>query len=235
MIDIDKKFFCTAILLAAGKSKRFDKKIKKQFLKLNDKTLIEYVFEKFVKLDYIKKIIIVVPKENFEQVQKIFQKKYKKLNFQIITGGKERYNSVSNAVKYIDNGSYCVLIHDIARPLVSLDLINRCVKEIKNYDCVIPAVRVSDTIKLVNDNLEVIKTINRENLVSVQTPQVLKTNIFKQVYSEEILSKWTKKYKITDDAQLVELEGYKVKVVPGDRNNIKITTKDDLKFVYNNL
>ncbi len=233
MKNLNNDFSCVAILLAAGKSKRFNSKIKKQFLKLDGKTLIEYVFEKFTKLSYIKKIIVVVAKEDFKEINKIFKKRYNKLNFDIVVGGKERYNSVLNTKIYIDDKTSCVIIHDVARPLVSLDLINRCVKKIKNYDCVVPAVRVYDTVKMINSNMEVIKTLNRENLVLVQTPQVLKTKIFKKVYLKKVLSKWVKKYKITDDAQLVELQGYKVKVVEGDKNNIKITTKDDLRFFYN--
>ncbi|MFN3550893.1 MAG: 2-C-methyl-D-erythritol 4-phosphate cytidylyltransferase [Endomicrobiia bacterium] len=227
-----KNFSCVVILLAAGKSKRFNNKIKKQFLKLNGKTLVEYVFEKFAKLSYIKRFIVVVPKEDFKKINRIFEKKYNKLNFDIVIGGKERYDSVFNAGKYVDDETSCVIIHDVARPLVSLDLINRCVKEIENYDCVIPAIKVYDTIKLINSNLEVVKTLDREKLVLVQTPQVLKTEVFKKVYSKKNLLRWTKKYKITDDAQLVELQGYKVKVVAGDKNNIKITTKDDLNFIY---
>jgi len=65
----------------------------------------------------------------------------------------------------------------------------------------------------------------------VQTPQVFKTNVIKHIYSKHVLNKWIKKYKITDDAQIAELEGFKIKVVPGEKQNVKVTTKEDLQFV----
>jgi 2-C-methyl-D-erythritol 4-phosphate cytidylyltransferase len=228
---IKEKNFFAAILLAAGKSRRFSyKNIKKQFLRFKDKTLIEYVLDKFLKVRSIKQFLVVVPKENFKKTEKILSK-YKDINLQMVIGGKERYNSVANAVKFLDKNIDYVLVHDVARPFVSVDLIKRCIEKIKNCDCLIPAINVSDTVKMINSNSEVIKTLDRENLVLVQTPQVFKTSVLKKIYSDEILNKWTKKKKITDDAQLAELEGYKVKVIEGEKQNFKITTREDLYFI----
>jgi len=230
-MSLSKKNFFAAILLAAGKSRRFSyKNIKKQFLKFESKTLVEYVLDKFLKVSSIKQFLVVVPKEDFKKIEKILSK-YKDINLQIVIGGKERYNSVANAVKFLDKNINYVLVHDVARPFVSVNLIKKCIREIKNYDCVIPAINVNDTVKMINSNLEVIKTLDRENFVLVQTPQVFKTEVLKKIYSDEILNKWTKEKKITDDAQLAELEGYKVKVIEGEKQNFKITTKEDLYFI----
>jgi len=78
---------------------------------------------------------------------------------------------------------------------------------------------------------EVEKTLNRDYVVLVQTPQVFKSDVAKHIYSKQVLNKWIKKYKITDDAQLAELEGFKIKVAPGERKNLKITTKEDLNLL----
>ncbi|MEN3013881.1 MAG: 2-C-methyl-D-erythritol 4-phosphate cytidylyltransferase [Endomicrobiia bacterium] len=218
----------SAILLAAGKSKRFQFSTKKQFLKIENKPLLEYVLEKFYKLKCFSQIILVIDKNDLKKVNNIVSLK-KTEDIKIVFGGKERYDSVFNATKYIDKDVKFVLIHDVARPFVSTDLINKCLKEIKFYDCVVPVVPVVDTIKSINSKF-VIKTLKREHLVLVQTPQVFRKEVFDHIYSKKILYKWTKKVKITDDSQLAELEGYKIKVIPGEKTNIKITTKQDIEL-----
>ncbi len=220
------------ILLAAGKSKRFKTKkndIKKQFVVIQNKSLIEYSLDTFSKIPYVKQIIVVVAKNDVEKVRHLLRK----YNIEIIIGGKQRYNSVCNGVKVIDKNIDYVLIHDAARPLVNKDLVFRCLQKIKYYDCVIPAVPVTDTIKIVNKNHEVVQTVDRKKFFLVQTPQVFKKNVIDKIYSEKIINKWTKKlqYDITDDAQLAELEGFTVKIVPGEKKNIKITTQQDLQLM----
>lgn len=229
---------CCVILLAAGKSKRFKyKNIKKQFFKINNKTLIEYSLDLFTKLNFVKQIILAVDKNDIKITKRLVNGYINPKRYEIFItyGGKERYNSVSNCIKYIKNNIDYVLIHDVARPLVNKNIIIRCIKEIKNYDCVIPAIKPVDTVKLINNKSEVIQTLNRNNLVLVQTPQVFKKNVVKHIYSEKILKKWSKKCLITDDAQLAELEGYKVKVVEGEKYNIKLTTKDDISLLKYHL
>ncbi len=219
---------CCAVLLAAGKSKRFKNKIKKQFYKINNKTLLEYNLDTFSSLKFIKQIIVVVAKEDYQIANKIC-KKYK--NVIIVEGGKERYDSVYNAIKNVDENKFkYVIIHDVARPLASKKLITKCLISVRNYDCVIPAISPVDTVKIVN-NSNIEKTLDRQKVVLVQTPQVFKTNVVKHIYSKQVLNKWIKKYKITDDAQLAELEGFKIKVVCGEKQNIKITTKEDLNLI----
>lgn len=221
----------SAILLAAGKSKRFGYLTKKQFFKIKKKPIIKYVVDNFLSLkNYISQIILVIDKDDLEKTKKIFNtKKYNHL--EIAIGGKERFDSVFNAVRHIDRITKFVLIHDVARPLVTKELIIKCLNEIRNYDCVIPAIPIVDTIKLIDKKSEVVKTIDRNNLVLVQTPQIFKKAVIEHIYSKDVLYKWTKKIKITDDSQLAELEGFKVKVIMGEKTNIKITTKDDVNLI----
>lgn len=216
----------SVILLAGGSSKRFGTN-KKQFVIVNGKQILDYSLETFSKLNFVKQIIVVLPKENFKDAQKKLNN-YQKVFFTV--GGKERYNSVQKGLKLISSKIDYVAIHDAARPLVSREIVLRCVKEIKKYDCVIPAVKVEDTLKVVNKNLEVVKHLDREKIFTVQTPQMFKRDVVEKIYSEEVVNKWNKKYKITDDSQLATLQGYKVKVVLGDKKNFKITTQEDLNL-----
>lgn len=220
----------SAILLAAGKSKRFGHKTKKQFFEINGRPIIKYVVDNFLSLKYISQIILVIEKNDIEKVKKIFKtKKYNTIEF--VIGGKERFDSVFNAVNHLDKNTKFVLIHDVARPLVSKKLIYRTIEEIKNYDCVIPAIPIVDTTKLIDKDLKVVNTIDRTNLVLVQTPQAFKKEVVEHIYSRDVLYKWTKEMKVTDDSQLAELEGFKVKVIMGEKTNIKITSKDDIKII----
>jgi 2-C-methyl-D-erythritol 4-phosphate cytidylyltransferase len=147
---------CCVILLAAGKSKRFENKTKKQFCKVYNKTLLQYSLDVFSSIKYVKKIVVVAAKEDFFIVRKICEK-YKN-EIVIVKGGKERYNSVYNAIEHINVNEFeYIIIHDVARPLVSKKLVNECISSIKNYDCVIPGVLPVDTVKVVNQNFEVEK------------------------------------------------------------------------------
>jgi 2-C-methyl-D-erythritol 4-phosphate cytidylyltransferase len=222
---------CCIILLAAGKSTRFKNKVKKQFYKIKNKTLLEHNLDVFLPIKFVKQIVIVAAKEDLTYVDKIV-KKYETDKIVIVKGGKERYESVYNAIQTIDTDKFkYIIIHDVARPLVSKKLINTCLNNIKNYDGVIPGIQTVDTVKIVNKKFEIEKTLNRDYVVLVQTPQVFKSDVAKHIYSKQVLNKWIKKYKITDDAQLAELEGFKIKVVSGERKNLKITTKEDLNLL----
>ena len=227
---MNKNNSCCVILLAAGKSKRFKNKIKKQFCKVYHTTLLQYNLDVFSSIKFVKQVIVVVAKEDFSVVKNICEK-YKK-NIVIIEGGKERYNSVYNAIKTITHNKFkYIIIHDVARPLTTKKLVYKCLANIKNYDCVILGILPVDTVKVINKNFVVKKTLDRQQIVLVQTPQVFKTNVAKHIYSKQVLNKWIKKYKITDDAQLAELEGFKIKVVLSEKQNIKVTTKEDLNFI----
>lgn len=226
-----KNYSCCVILLAAGKSSRFNSNVKKQFYKIGGKTLLEYSLNFFLEFNFIKQIIITIEKSDEKIVDDILGN-YKNINvkFDVSYGGKERYNSVANSVQLVGKVDY-IIIHDVARPLINKRVILECIKELKNYDCVIPAVKPIDTVKAINEKLEVVGTLDRNNLVLVHTPQFFKSEVAKYIYSESILSKWTKLKNITDDSQLAELEGFRVKVVMDNKYNIKVTTKDDIEFI----
>ncbi len=212
-----------AILVGAGSGERMGFK-EKAFLSINGiPTLIRSVLP-FVKSRFVDRIIIVV-KENKIGLAKSIIKKYKLGKIQkIIKGGTERQDSVYNALKTIKEANY-ILVHDIARPLVTTQLINSCIKCAIKYGAAIPAIQVRDTIKIGSGFVQ--KTLDRKSLWAVQTPQVFKYGILKRAYKKA----GQDKFYGTDDASLVERLGQKIKIVPGDPKNIKVTLLSDLVII----
>lgn len=205
-----------SILLAAGEGKRFGEK--KQFIKLKGEPLFQYSLNTVNKIDEITDIILVLPQEDLERI-KIFSFK----NVKKAAGGKERQESVFNALKEIDNADI-VIVHDTARPFATEDMFLDGIKNVKNgFDGSITAINARDTIKKVKDS-KVIETLNRNELYIVQTPQTFKFEILKKAHEEAKENNFIG----TDDASLVERIGGNVTVNKGSILNFKITTKEDL-------
>lgn len=205
-----------AILLAAGSGKRFGEK--KQFVKLKGEPLFQYSINTVNKIDLITDLILVLPEEDMDRI-KVFSFK----NVVKVAGGKERQESVFNALKKIEDADI-VVIHDTARPFATEKMFLDSIKNVKNgWDGSITALRARDTIKEVKGN-KVIKTLNRENLYIIQTPQ---TFIFSKLFDTHKKAK-EKDIWGTDDSYLMEMEGYRITVNEGSTLNFKITTKEDI-------
>lgn len=209
-----------AIIVGAGKGKRMGNE-DKIFLNINKKPILAHTISPFEKCNSIDDIILVVRENNINLTKNIIHRyKFKKVK-KIISGGKERQDSVYNALQKIDKCNY-ILIHDAARPLIKKQLIKEVLYAAKKYGAAIPAVPLKDTIKTGDKFVE--KTLERDTLHLVHTPQAFKYEILKEAYE---FAKETKYYG-TDDASLVERLGYKIKIVPSYFENIKITVPNDL-------
>lgn len=211
------------VLLAGGNSSRFSPKTNKLLAKFKNKNLLIHNIE-FLKQLKFKKITIIV--NNLKEINfNIFD------DLELIKGGKTRSESVKNALKKTKFKSRYVLIHDVARPLISEKLINKIIKNLveKKYDCVVPYSKCSDTIIINQDNLD------REKLKLIKTPQgFIKDKIIKLHYKNN-------KKILTDDSQLFRIEKnkYKIKYILDNEINFKITYKDELeslnKLIGNNI
>ena len=211
------------VLLAGGNSSRFSPKTNKLLAKFKNKNLLVHNIE-FLKQLKFKKITIIV--NNLKEINfNIFD------DLELIKGGKTRSESVKNALKKTKFKSRYVLIHDVARPLISEKLVKKIIKNLveKKYDCVVPYSKCSDTIIINQDNLD------REKLKLIKTPQgFIKDKIIK------LHDKNNKKI-LTDDSQLFRIEKnkYKIKYILDNEINIKITYKDELeslnKLIGNNI
>ena len=209
------------VIVAAGTGSRMKMGINKQFIKLEGKEIIAYTIEKFYNNSNIEDIVVVVKEDESEFFKK---DKYNFKNIKIAYGGKERQDSVYNGLKLLDKKCDVVLIHDGARPFVSDKIIYNCIEEVKEHKAIVVGVPVKDTIKIIDNDKNIVDTPNRSVLWAVQTPQTFDYNILIDAYKDAFKSGFYG----TDDAMLVERIGYKVKMVEGSYNNIKITTQEDL-------
>ena len=212
------------VIVAAGTGSRMNMGINKQFIKLEGKEIIAYTIEKFYNNSNIEDIVVVVKEDESEFFKKEILDKYNFKNVKIAYGGKERQDSVYNGLKLLDEKCDVVLIHDGARPFVSDKIIDKSIEEAKEHKAIVVGVPVKDTIKVIDNDNNIVDTPNRSVLWAVQTPQTFDYNILIDAYKDAFKNKFYG----TDDAMLVERIGYKVKMLEGSYNNIKITTQEDL-------
>lgn len=214
------------VIVAAGTGSRMNMGINKQFIKLEGKEIIAYTIEKFYNNSNIEDIVVVVKEDESEFFKKEILDKYNFKNVKIAYGGKERQDSVYNGLKLLDEKCDVVLIHDGARPFVSDKIIDKSIEEAKEHKAIVVGVPVKDTIKVIDNDKNIVDTPNRSALWAVQTPQTFDYNILIDAYKDAFKNKFYG----TDDAMLVERIGYKVKMLEGSYNNIKITTQEDLNI-----
>ncbi len=212
----------SAIVVAAGRSKRFKGKISKVLAQINNKPVIYYSLAVLNRHRDIGEIIVVASLKNIKAIKEIIRKyKINKVK-KIILGGKERKDSVSLGLRSLSREAKDVLIHDGARPFIDNKIISLVIAAAKASGAAVAGVKVKPTIKRSDKGLWVKETLERENLWEIQTPQVFSKKIILKAYNN------LRSAKATDDAMLVEKIGIKVKIAPGSYNNIKITTPEDL-------
>lgn len=218
----------SAILLAAGKGLRLKSRISKPLVKINSKPLIIYSLIALSKHPYVKDIVVVANHENLQDIRnKIRQYNINKIKG-IVLGGKLRQDSVFNGLMATAAGSDIVLIHDGGRPFIDKCMISTAIKAASANGAAIVGVPAKATIKEVNSSKFkahshfVKKTLDRNKLWEIQTPQVFKKDLLLKAY------KRFAKAHVTDDAMLIEKLGKKVAVVQGSYRNIKVTTPEDL-------
>lgn len=212
------------VIPAAGQGKRMKAGMNKQLMELQNEPLIVRTLKVFENDEWCRGIIVVINEAERTQFEQLFSRFHIKKITAIVGGGKERQHSVYNGLRAIKN-SDIVLIHDGARPFVTMELIHQLVNEAKEHGAAIPAVRVKDTVKKVRGQF-VEETVERSSLWAVQTPQAFHVSLVLRAHEQAQKDG----YIGTDDASLVERIGGKVKIVEGDYRNIKLTTPDDLLF-----
>ncbi|MEI6862925.1 MAG: 2-C-methyl-D-erythritol 4-phosphate cytidylyltransferase [Candidatus Omnitrophota bacterium] len=215
----------TAIVPAGGSGSRLGLKTKKPFVMLSGKPLLYYALKALELTDAVGEIIVASEKSQIGRTEAIVKRfgfcKVKK----VVAGGRTRSGSVKNCLDAMTGSPDIVLIHDAARPLVSVDMINDSIKMASKYGACVTAVPESDTIKLSDRFGFVKKTIDRSNVFRAQTPQTFKMALIKRAYAESVSD-----VEATDDSAILENRGVKIKILPGSYRNIKITTREDLKI-----
>ena len=220
-----------AIITAGGTGSRMKSDIPKQYMDIGGEPMIAYALRAFEKSG-VDKIIVVCATEHEDFILKVIEDN-KISKFESFAGnGAERAFSVKNGLDLVPDDSK-VLIHDAARPMITPELIDSCIKALKSYDALITAVPVKDTIKAVSDGV-ITDTPDRSTLFAAQTPQCFATGVLKEAYR-----RWEedgRKLIPTDDASLVEkFSDADVHIIPGDDKNFKVTTPEDLRVAENLL
>jgi 2-C-methyl-D-erythritol 4-phosphate cytidylyltransferase len=208
-----------AVIVAGGTGKRMGAEVPKQYLELAGKPVLMRTIERFKAFSESIEIITVLP-ENQLMFWAGLQKKYSfSIPHTIVKGGRTRFFSVRNGLKFVDVPGI-VAIHDGVRPLVSIDTIKRCFDAAEKLGNAIPVIAPSDTLRLISEKGNA--PVNRLLVRQVQTPQVFHAGLIKKAYEQEYLQEFT------DDATVLEKTGIKINLVEGNRENIKITTPEDL-------
>ena len=213
----------SAIVLVAGNSTRYGQNRNKNFDKLNGKEVFLYSIEAFDSNPNIDEVVVVYKKEEEHLVKNLITtSKYRK-PIKFVRGGKERQESVYNAIKTID--SDIAIVHDGARPMIKNKYIDECTDAMQVFNGATIAVKAKDTIKISDENGLVKSTPNRVNTWQIQTPQCFRRKVLLKAHE-----KYRNEPMITDDCMLLEKENEKIKLIEGDYTNIKITTFEDLKI-----
>ncbi len=213
------------MIVSAGKGVRFTEGKKKQFFSLAGKPILAHTLDKFETCPLIRSILLVVGQEDMEYcIKEIIEKnKFKKVS-QIVPGGKRRQDSVKNGMDALPKDTEVVAIHDGVRPFITKAMIEDSIRSAARFGAVVLAMPVKDTIKIAHPDGTVLKTLDRESLWQIQTPQSFQVHLIKEAYYQATNDGFVG----TDDASLVERLGGKVHILPGSYTNIKITTLEDL-------
>ncbi|HBQ27498.1 MAG TPA: 2-C-methyl-D-erythritol 4-phosphate cytidylyltransferase [Syntrophomonas sp.] len=214
------------VIAAAGTGSRMKSRINKQYMLLNSRPTLSYSLDVFENYEAVDEIIIMAHPREIEYCEKEIVKKlgYRKVK-KVIPGGEQRQDSVWAGLLQLnwDTTDY-VAVHDGARPLLTSALLDDLIKEAEEWGAAIPGIYVRDTLKMVDRDGFVGNTLDRSSTVFIQTPQVFR---FKEIYQAYAMA-LKEGFISTDDAALFEKYIGRVKVVPGNYNNLKITTPEDL-------
>lgn len=212
-----------AVIVAGGTGSRMGAAIPKQFLMLNDKPVLYYTIKTFLDAFEDLRIVLVLPEDYTDLGREIIDAFFDYSRIQITAGGETRFHSVQAGLRLVSKDAI-VFVHDAVRCLVSTELIHRCFENALETGSAVPAVRVRDSVRLLNEAENTNEVMDRDRIVLVQTPQTFHSRILLPAFEIDY------KERFTDEATVVEAFGLKVSLVQGEDTNIKITRPADLLF-----
>ena len=212
-----------AVVPAGGTGTRMGGTVPKQFLELDGKPILYYTLKTLQDCGIISELILVVPEKEYDNACIDWLGK-PEIVTKVVVGGEKRQDSVYNGFCELSPQTEIVLVHDGVRPFLSHQMIQESVDAAREYGAAITAIPVNDTIKKVDDSGLVSKTVDREGLWRVQTPQVFRYELLQEAFKKAN----SEKFYGTDEGTLIEHLGKPVKIVEGSEQNIKITRPEDL-------
>ncbi len=210
----------SAIIVAGGSGTRMGSPIPKQFMLLNGKPLLCWTIEAFHRYSASLPIIVVLPEAQINIWKTLCIGHGFTIQHEIVAGGEERFHSVREGLKQVPHDGL-VAVHDGVRPLVSVELIDRCFRAAEEHGTAIPVVPIGSSVREVSE--EGSHALDRSRLRAVQTPQCFRVPLLCQAFALPYDPAFT------DEATLVERTGVKVHLVEGEERNIKVTTPIDLR------
>ena len=208
------------IIVAGGKGLRMGGNIPKQFIVVDGKPILMHTIERFHNFDSTIQLVVVLPKDQHDYWNGLCQQYGFDIPITIADGGKERFHSVKNGLACAHPRCSLIGVHDGVRPYVAVDVIQRCYEAAAANGAAIPVVDVFETLRHITPDGS--HTVPRQDYKLVQTPQVFQADLLRRAYEQPFTPSFT------DDASVVEALGHTITLVEGNRENIKITTKEDL-------
>jgi 2-C-methyl-D-erythritol 4-phosphate cytidylyltransferase len=213
-----------AIIVAGGSGKRMGSALPKQYLDIGGKPILERTLTPFAGCPLIDGIVIAAPESDFGRIGGILPSlRIPAEGFHVVQGGRERRDSVRNALDAVPDSAGIIVIHDAVRPFITSALVADCIRAAEAHDAVTAMRPLKETVKVVSDSV-VVSTPDRSTLWITQTPQAFRREIIldahRKALSDGIVG--------TDDCMLVERLGVPVHIIEGDDRNIKITTPTDM-------
>ena len=207
------------VIVAGGSGKRMGAEMPKQLLDLIGKPVLMHTIERFKSYNEAIEIITVLPENQLRYWYELQKKHSFTVPQTLVKGGSTRFYSVRNGLKFV-NVPGLVAIHDGVRPFVSIDTIKRCFETAEKLGNAIPVISPSDSLRMLTDQGSV--PVDRRQMRLIQTPQVFSSSLIKEAYKQSYRPEFT------DDATVLEINGGKINLVEGNRENIKITNPEDL-------
>jgi 2-C-methyl-D-erythritol 4-phosphate cytidylyltransferase len=212
-----------AIVAAAGRGQRAELGFNKIFAPLLGEPVIAHALRALERCDEVGAVVVVTQEGDIAALREVVERGAFGKVCDIVAGGPRRQDSIALGLAALSPDTQIVIIHDAARPLVSPELLSESVRVCEAYGSAVAAVPVSDTVKRAGASRDVVKTLEREGLWAVQTPQTFRYELIKRAYDLGAAGPT-----VSDDAYLVELLGERVHLIEGSRHNLKITVPDDL-------
>ena len=212
-----------AVIVAAGHGSRFGRP--KQMVELGGKPMLAWSLEVFSSMPEISDIAIVTEREFIEDVQELALTRVRSASVAVVAGGHDRQASAANGISALPPHCAGIFVHDGARPLVQASSVRAGMRAVRPGVAALLAAPVVDTIKVVDDRLKVVRTLDRATLWSAQTPQFATAHDMRRAHAEPVRHDWPR---ATDDAALLERTGVDVVVVEAPMENFKVTHPADL-------
>ncbi len=219
----DEKIVC--LVAAAGKGKRFGRETPKTFHEIEGVTLLVRALKSLAAWGGISRFVVMVPEGWEEQAEKDLADNFSGIEATVTAGGETRQESVAIGLEAAGDADI-ILVHDAARPLVSPALVERVVAGVRETGAAVPALHMTDTLgRLRGEELDAI--VPRDKVVGIQTPQGFRTEILRKAFE----AAGEANFKMTDESSLVLAAGMPVRVVEGEKWNVKVTVKDDIQII----